>query len=113
TVRRRFYQPRNTCQSGTAHESGATMSQHRRAPHIEARTLRDNASGPRVERIWNRLEANLVPARKAPKRSLSIAWVPALATGLALGFLVGRESAVPEPLPPGQLIAEPATPEPA
>lgn len=89
------------------------MSQHRRAPHIEARTLRDNASGPRVERIWNRLEANLVPARKAPKRSLSIAWVPALATGLALGFLVGRESAVPEPLPPGQLIAEPATPEPA
>lgn len=89
------------------------MSQQRRPPQIESGALRDNAGGARVERIWKRLESNLVPPRRAPKRSLSLAWVPALAAGLSLGFLMGRESAGPELPPPGRLVAEPAAPEPA
>ena len=89
------------------------MSQQRRPPQIEAATLRDNAQGARVERIWKRLESNLVPTRRTPQRSLPLAWVPVLAAGLTLGFLAGRESVGPELPPPGRLVAEPAAPEPA
>ncbi|HEY6723667.1 MAG TPA: hypothetical protein VI197_06525 [Polyangiaceae bacterium] len=89
------------------------MSQQRRPPQIESAALRDNAGGARVERIWKRLESNLVPPRKAPKRSWSVAWAPALAAGLTLGFVVGRESVAPELPPPGRLVAEPAAAEPA
>lgn len=89
------------------------MSPERRAPHIESDALRDNASSARVGRIWKRLESNLVPAQRTSKRSFSLAWAPALAAGLALGFLVGRKSVGPELPPPGRLVAEPTSAEPA
>ena len=88
------------------------MSQ-RRPPPIEAAALRDNAGGARVERIWKRLESNLVPPRRVPRRAISLGWVPALAAGLSLGFFAGRESLPPDLGQPGRLVAEPAPPEPA
>jgi hypothetical protein len=89
------------------------VSQQRRPPTIEAAALRDNAGNARVERIWKRLESNLVAPQRVPRRSLSFGWVPVLAAGLTLGFFAGRESTPPDLAQPGRLVAEPAPPEPA
>lgn len=88
------------------------MSRHQRFD-IDHTALRDNAEPARVLRVWARLESNLVPRSPTAKRSLSLAWVPALAGGLAVGFLVGHEYSMPTHTAPSTLVAEPTSLEPA
>lgn len=79
---------------------------------IEPAMLRDHAEAARVDRIWRRLESN-VAVPTPPKRSFSLAWAPALAAGLVVGFLVGHNTLPPETTAPNSLVAEPTSLEPA
>lgn len=87
------------------------MSRHQPL-EMQTESLRDNAEGARVDRIWRRLESNLATP-VAQKRSLSLAWAPALAAGLVVGFLVGHQYSTPEAEVRGKLVAEPPEMEPA
>ena len=75
-------------------------------------SLRNNADKARVDRIWRRLESDIA-APTSPKRSWSVAWAPALAAGLVVGFFVGHQYPKGVEAPPGRLVAEPTSVEPA
>jgi tetratricopeptide (TPR) repeat protein len=83
-----------------------------RGPHIDPSWLRDQGTAPRVERVWQRLEARLPRAEGRGLGRPALALVSAAAV-FALGLWVGRATQ-PSPVEVASREAQPAVdPEPA
>jgi hypothetical protein len=87
------------------------MTARRSVPPLDPRDLRNLADGERVERIWERLEPNLViapPRRRAHRRDLALGLLAASLSAFGVGLVVGKAFyeapapvAVPAPVPTG------------
>lgn len=85
------------------------MSARRSVPPFDPRDLRPQADSERVERIWERLEPNLVAApsrRRAPRRDLALGLLAASLSAFGVGLVVGKAFyeapapvAIPAPAP--------------
>jgi hypothetical protein len=84
----------------------------RRVPSIPTSALRDHGGSERVERIWKRLQPDLMGGPRGLPRPSPSVWIPAaLAATFTLGVFVGQWS---RPEAPATLMPErPLAPEPA
>lgn len=89
------------------------MSDRRSFSEIPADLLRDHGVDARVERIWKRLEQDVVPSRTRARSAPRLAVLAAIGTFL-LGVFVGTRLSSREPVPLTAFEAEPASaPRPA
>lgn len=84
----------------------------RRVPSIPTSALRDHGGSERVDRIWKRLQPDLLGGPRGLPRPSPSVWIPAaLAATFALGVFVGQSSRAERPptfTPERPLASEPA-----
>ncbi|HEX6272543.1 MAG TPA: hypothetical protein VFZ53_05870 [Polyangiaceae bacterium] len=72
----------------------------RRVPNIPSSALRDHGGSERIERIWRRVQPDLLPAGRGVPRPAPAIWIPAaLAAVFAAGIFVGAKWVRPEHAP--------------
>jgi hypothetical protein len=72
----------------------------RRVPNIPSSALRDHGGSERIERIWRRVQPELMSSRRTMPRPSAAVWIPAtLAAVFAAGVFVGARWVRPEHAP--------------
>jgi TolA-binding protein len=72
----------------------------RRVPNIPSAALRDHGGTERIERIWRRVQPDLVPGGRSVPRPSPAVWIPAMLAGVfAAGVFVGANWVRPERAP--------------
>jgi len=85
----------------------------RRVPTIPTSALRDHGGAERIDRIWRRVQPDLLPGNRAMPRPSPAVWIPAALAGVfAAGIFVGARWVRPEHAhtftPERPVAAEPA-----